>query len=76
MVPSKNVGGADRVLRGVLGTWLVVVAVAAYLDDKRLTAATAAVAGAGLLQNAATGFCGGNALFGIDTTSDDSCSLD
>nr|WP_255150204.1 YgaP-like transmembrane domain [Halorarius halobius] len=26
------------------------------------------VAGLGLLQNAATGFCGGNWLFGIDTT--------
>jgi hypothetical protein len=56
---------------------LVVVTVAAYLDDRRLTAATAALAGAGLLQNAATGFCDRNALFGIDTTDDgDSCSLD
>lgn len=76
MVPSKNVGGLDRIIRGVLDSWLVVVAVAAYLDDERVTAATAAVAGAGLLQNAATGFCGGNALFGVDTSSDGACSLD
>ena len=70
----KNVGGLDRIVRGVLGSWLVAVAVAAFLDDRRVTAATAGIAGAGLLQNAATGFCGGNALLGIDTTSADSCS--
>ncbi|ELZ34987.1 hypothetical protein C474_01462 [Halogeometricum pallidum JCM 14848] len=66
----RNVGGWDRVLRGVLGIWLSVVAVAASLDEKRTTAAVAALAGAGLLQNAATGFCGCNALFGVDTTRD------
>lgn len=70
---ERNVGGFDRIIRGVLGTWLVAVAVAAYLDDRNATAATAAIAGAGLLQNAATGFCGGNALLGIDTTSDEAC---
>lgn len=64
----RNVGGADRVIRGVLGIWLAVVAVAAYLDDRSVTAAVAGIAGAGLLQNAATGFCGCNALLGIDTT--------
>ncbi len=64
----RNVGGADRVVRGVLGIWLAVVAVAAYSDDRPATAAVAGIAGAGLLQNAATGFCGCNALLGIDTT--------
>ena len=68
----QNVGGLDRIVRGVLGIWLVVVALAAYLDDRRTTAAVAGVAGAGLLQNAATGFCGCNALIGIDTTADGS----
>lgn len=63
-----NVGGVDRVLRGVLGIWLVVVALAALRVGRRTTAALAGIAGAGLLQNAATGFCGGNWLFGIDTT--------
>lgn len=65
-----NVGGFDRVLRGILGVWLVVVALAALRVGRRTTAAVAGIAGAGLLQNAATGFCGGNWLFGIDTTSD------
>lgn len=64
----QNVGGLDRLVRGVAGIWLVVVAVAALLDDRRITAATAAVAGAGLLFNARTQFCGCNAAFGIDTT--------
>ena len=64
----KNVGGLDRIVRSVLGTWLVAVGIAAFLDDRRVTAAAALIAGAGLLQNAATGFCGGNALLGIDTT--------
>lgn len=71
----QNVGeGIDRIIRGVLGIWLVVVAVAAFLDDRRVTAVTAAIAGAGLLQNAVTGFCGCNALFGIDTTTAESAS--
>lgn len=63
----ENVGGLDRTVRGVLGTWLVAVAGAAYLAGRWTTAATAALAGAGLLVNWATGFCGANALLGIDT---------
>lgn len=65
-----NVGGIDRVLRGVLGIWLVVVAFAALHVGRRTTAAIAGIAGVGLLQNARTGFCGGNWLFGIDTSRD------
>jgi hypothetical protein len=65
---DRNVGGVDRVLRGVLGVWLVVVALAALRVGRRTTAAVAGIAGLGLLQNAAVGFCGGNWLFGIDTT--------
>lgn len=71
---QRNVGGLDRVVRGVLGIWLAVVAVAAYGEDQRTAAAIAGIAGAGLLQNAVTGFCGGNALFRVDTTSNPSCS--
>jgi len=63
-----NVGGLDRIGRGVAGIWLLAVAVAAYLDDQNAKAAIGAVAGAGLLQNAWTGYCGGNHLFGVDTT--------
>lgn len=68
---QRNVGGVDRVIRGVLGTWLIAVAISAFLDDRRTTAITAAIAGAGLLQNAGVQYCGGNALFGIDTASEE-----
>ncbi|WP_293032048.1 DUF2892 domain-containing protein [Natronococcus sp.] len=67
---ERNVGGLDRIVRGVLGIWLLVVAAAAYRDDARERAAIAGIAGLGLLQNAMTCFCGGNYLFGIDTTTD------
>ncbi|ELY40742.1 YgaP family membrane protein [Natronorubrum tibetense] len=75
---KRNVGGLDRIVRGVLGIWLVVVGVAAYSEDERERAAIAAIAGLGLLQNVLTGFCGGNLLFGLDTTAgeDDACSLE
>ncbi|MUV85282.1 DUF2892 domain-containing protein [Natronomonas sp. CBA1123] len=66
----QNVGGADRVIRGVLGIWLVVVATAAFRVDRRPTAAVAGIAGIGLLQNALVGFCGCNWLFGLDTTTE------
>ena len=66
---QRNVGGIDRVVRGALGIWLLVVAFAALRVRRRTTAAVAGIAGLGLLQNAATRFCGGNWLFGIDTTS-------
>lgn len=74
----QNVGGTDRIVRGVLGIWLVVVAVAALRVRRRTTAAIAGIAGAGLLQNAMTGFCGCNWLLGIDTTTgdcDESCQV-
>ena len=71
---QRNVGGLDRIGRGVLGIWLVVMAAAAYQDDKRERAAIAGIAGIGLLQNVWMGFCGGNYLLGVDTT--DSCSVE
>lgn len=71
---NRNVGGYDRIVRGVIGTWLLAIAVAAFLDDQRIKAATAAIAGTGLLVNWATGFCGGNALFGITTCPEESRS--
>ncbi|QLG26917.1 DUF2892 domain-containing protein [Halorarum halophilum] len=70
----RNVGGLDRVVRGVLGSWLLVVAVAALLDGERTKAVTAALAGGGLLVNYLTCFCGGNALFGLDTTTTESAA--
>lgn len=71
---QRNVGGFDRIVRGVLGIWLVAVAGAAVVAGRRVTAVTAAVAGAGLLFNAVTQFCGGNLLLRIDTTESASCS--
>lgn len=72
---QRNVGGTDRIVRGTLGIWLVVVAAAAYQDGKRERAAIAGIAGLGLLQNAVTRFCGGNYLLGVDTTAN-SCSVE
>ena len=72
---QRNVGGKDRIVRGILGIWLVAVAAAAYWDDQSGRAAMAGIAGLGLLWNAVTRFCGGNYLLGIDTTTD-SCSVE
>ncbi|MDS0474236.1 DUF2892 domain-containing protein [Natrinema sp. 1APR25-10V2] len=73
---QRNVGGLDRIVRGVLGTWLLVVAGAAVLSGRRTTAVATAIAGSGLLVNAVTRFCGGNFLLGIDTTETSSCSCE
>jgi uncharacterized membrane protein len=69
MALQKNVGGTDRLARGVGGTALAVLAIAAYATGRGPVALVAALAGAGLLFNAATQFCGVNALLGIDTCS-------
>ncbi|QCS42990.1 DUF2892 domain-containing protein [Natrinema versiforme] len=71
---QRNVGGLDRIVRGALGIWLLAVAVAAAIADRRLIAVTAGIAASGLLFNVATRFCGGNYLLGIDTTDAASCS--
>lgn len=70
MLNLQNLSDSDRVLRGVLGIWLVSVAMSALRAGRRTTAAMAGVAGLGLLQNALTGFCGGNWVLGIDTKQD------
>ena len=69
MVLERNVGGTDRIARAVVGIALVAVAVGAFLTARRGVGVAAALAGAGLLFNAATQFCGVNALLGIDTCS-------
>ncbi|WP_132058294.1 YgaP family membrane protein [Halorussus amylolyticus] len=66
---QRNVGGLDRIARGVGGAALLAVAVGAFVSGRRSIGLLAAVAGAGLLFNAATQFCGVNALLGIDTCS-------
>lgn len=72
---QRNVGGFDRIARGVLSIWLLVVAAAAYQDEKRERAAITAIAGLGLSYNVLFGFCGGNYLLGVNTTAD-ACSAD
>lgn len=66
---QKNVGGTDRLVRGVVGTALVIAAVLAVLEGATLLGAGAGGLGAGLLFNAVTQFCGVNALLGVDTCS-------
>jgi len=66
---QQNVGGTDRLARGVAGTALVVLALAGFAAGRGPPALVGTVAGAGLLFNAATQFCGVNALLGIDTGS-------
>lgn len=58
----------DRVVRGVIGIWLLAVGLAAWSQNRKTLSLIGLIGGAGLLQNAVTGFCGGNWLFGIDTT--------
>lgn len=69
MAVKTNVGGIDRLLRGGLGIVLLGVAVGAAIAGRRTLGLVAAVVSIGLLFNAATQFCGLNALLGIDTCS-------
>jgi len=69
MALQQNVGGTDRIARGVAGTALVALALAAFAAGRGPVTLVAALAGAGLLFNAATQFCGVNALLGVDTCS-------
>ena len=69
MAFKRNVGGLDRIARAVLGTALVAVAVGAFVLGRGGVGVVTAIAGAALLFNAATQFCGLYALLGIDTCS-------
>lgn len=64
---ERNVGGIDRIVRGVLGAWLLAVAVGAVLDGQRGKAFVAGIASAGLLFNVVIGWCGLNAVLGVDS---------
>ncbi|MCU4926865.1 DUF2892 domain-containing protein [Halobacteria archaeon AArc-dxtr1] len=73
---EQNMSQADRVIRGVSGIWLLAMSVGALLDRRHVIGAITGIAGLGLLSNSLTGRCGGNALLGIDTSSDRSCSVE
>lgn len=70
MKPETNVGGIDRIARGVLAVVLTVVAVVALKNGKRSTGLLTGIAAVGLGFNATTCFCGLNRVLGIDTTDD------
>ena len=68
---EKNVGGTDRIVRTVLAVVLTVLAVSALQKGKRRSGLLAGVGALAFGFNATTGVCGGNALLGRDTTTDD-----
>ncbi len=70
MFPKRNVGGRDRLVRGLLAGLFVVVAAGALTSGRRTVGAVAAAAAAGLGFNAVTCFCGLNEALGVDTTRD------
>jgi hypothetical protein len=68
MSMPKNVGGRDRLVRGVLAAVLTVIAIRTLKNGKRRTAVLAAVGALGFGFNATTCYCGTNEALGIDTT--------
>jgi len=64
---DANVGGTDRLLRGLGAVLLSIVAVRALTAGKRTSGLLAAVGAIGLGFNATTCFCGLNKTLGIDT---------
>lgn len=66
---EKNVGGVDRIARGILGFGFLVITIGAFVVGRRSTAVAAGVASAALLFNFTTGRCGMNKLLGINTCS-------
>ena len=76
MTLERNMSQADRIVRGVVGIWLLAMSVGAFLDRRHVVGAITGIAGLGLLSNSLTGYCGGNAVLGIDTSSDTSCALE
>jgi hypothetical protein len=64
---ERNVGGLDRRVRAVVGVALVLASVVAIASGAQVVGLVAGLGGAGLLCNAATQFCGVNALFGVNT---------
>jgi len=65
---EQNVGGRDRLARGILAALLAVTAVRALRNGKRTIGLVAATGAFGLGFNATTCFCGLNRALGIDTT--------
>lgn len=71
MAFERNVGGRDRLLRGILALVLAVVALASVLTGRRTMGLLTAVVAVGLALNYITCFCSLNRLLGLDTTEDE-----
>jgi hypothetical protein len=67
---ERNVGGRDRLARGLLAIVLSVVAIRALSSGKRTVGLLAGVGAVGFGFNAVTCFCGLNRALGVDTTED------
>lgn len=66
---AKNVGGTERIARGLIGAALVLVALTG--NRGRVTRLGALVGGAELLYTATSQYCPANAALGRDTAVDD-----
>jgi type IV secretory pathway VirB2 component (pilin) len=75
LVPQsqKNVGGYDRIARVLVGVALLALGALVYTGGQTMLAALSVVAAVGLFFNAATQFCGINALLGVNTCDADEC---
>lgn len=68
MDDKKNVGGRDRLLRGVLAAVLAVVSLRRLRSGKRTSGLLAGIGALGIGATAATRYCGINDALGRDTT--------
>ena len=69
---ERNVGGFDRLARAALAVVFVGIGVVALTEGRVLLGTGALLAGAGFGFNTVTGFCGVNAILGVNTCSSDS----
>jgi len=68
---GRNVGGIDRLARGVLAVVCLTAGGWALVAGSTLPGAVALAAGLGFGFNAVSGFCVANAVLGVDTCSRD-----
>lgn len=69
MGDTQNVGGRDRIVRGLLAAVLTVAAVRSLKRGKRLRGLLEGVGALAFGFNATTGYCGVNDALDVDTTS-------
>ncbi|WP_459194497.1 YgaP family membrane protein [Halosimplex sp. J119] len=67
---ESNVGGRDRLARGIVAVLCTVLAVKALASGNRSRGLVLGIAAVGMGFNAVTCFCGLNRALGIDTTAE------